>query len=353
MDKQDILAWLREADPQRLNQLWLDADRIRRESVGEAVHLRGLIEISNYCCRQCAYCGIHVLNTDVPRYRMTREEIIESARMAAAFGYGTVVMQAGEDAGITAEWMAEIVRTIRYDIGLAVTLSLGERTEEEFRLWHEAGANRYLIRFETSDATLYRRIHPSLPGTVSDRFAILKKLQSLGYETGSGVMVGIPGQSYDTLADDLLWFVTLGLDMIGIGPWIPHPDTALARKPDQFPTAGTEQVPNTAEMLFKVLALARVLCPAANIPSTTAIATIAGKEGRGNGLMRGANIVMPNVTPLCYRQMYAIYPGKASSLETPEETNRIICEHIRSLGRTIGIGPGDSPSFRQRQTAIS
>ena len=312
----EILAWLRETDPQRLERLWEMADETRRAHVGDAVHLRGLVEISSHCARQCAYCGLRAGNTGLTRYRMTAEEILAAAHQAVTFGYGTVVLQAGEDYSISADWMAEIVRRIKRETPLAVTLSLGERTDEELELWREAGADRYLLRFETSDRALFDLIHPGLGKQASDRIAILRQLKALGYETGSGIMVGLPGQTYDSVAHDIGLFRELDLDMIGIGPFIPHPQTPLGNEELWRGFAGgapgqpVDQVPNTELMVYKAVALTRLVRPDANIPSTTALATINKRNGRELGLKRGANVFMPNLTPVKYRSLYQIYPGQ-------------------------------------------
>jgi len=223
LERGEILGWLRETRSERLDMLWARADDMRKRRVGDAVHLRGLVEISNHCVRSCGYCGISLHNQAVQRYRMTAEEILECARQAVGLGYGTLVLQAGEDYGLTRDFVTDLVRCLKAQTPLAVTLSLGERPEEDLARWREAGADRYLLRFETSDADLYERIHPSLPGRPSDRFALLARLREMGYEIGSGVMAGIPGQSYDSLAQDILRFAELDLDMIGVGPFIPHP----------------------------------------------------------------------------------------------------------------------------------
>lgn len=340
MNKQELVNWLREDNPGNLETLWADADRVRREQVGDAVHLRGLIEISNVCCRLCGYCGLRAENTGLERYRMTADEILSCARQAVAYGYGTVVMQAGEDYGLKTEWISEIIRRIKAETPLAVTLSLGERPESDLVAWREAGANRYLLRFETSDPELYARIHPNHADTLSDRIKILKTLNALGYEAGSGVMVGIPGQTYDTLANDILMFQGLDLDMIGIGPYLAHPDTPLGRGEWVHSIPAEEQVPNTEGMTYKAVALTRLMCPQANIPSTTALATINKAQGRELGLMRGANIVMPNLTPVKYRALYEIYPSKACIDETAEQCRACLFGRIHSIGRTVGKGPG-------------
>lgn len=349
MDHSEIIAWLKEGNPQRLDALWQQADTARREHVGEDVHLRGLIEISNRCVRQCAYCGLRVGNTQLQRYRMDGPEILACAHQAVQFGYGTVVLQAGEDPGIEAPWLAELIGQIKAQTPLAVTLSLGERSEQDLSAWRQAGADRYLLRFETSNRSLYEKIHPSLPGKISDRFALIRMLQRLGYEAGSGVMIGIPGQTYDDLARDIDMFSRLDLEMIGVGPFLPHPDTPLGQGDmAELKTAGSQQVPNTELMTYKVVALARLVCPLANIPSTTALATLNLAQGRELGLSRGANVVMPNLTPVQYRALYEIYPAKACIRETADQCHSCLRKRIESIGRTIGTGRGDSPKHRER-----
>lgn len=348
LTRDDILGWLREMDPARLSLLWTWADQVRQQHVGGEVHLRGLIEISNYCVRLCAYCGLRAPNRGIQRYRMTEDEIMGCACDAVRFGYGTVVMQAGEDPGIGAEWMAGIVRRIRRETPLAVTLSLGERTDAELALWRQAGADRYLLRFETSNRALFDGIHPPRPGEFSDRIALLGRLRALGYEVGSGVMIGIPGQTYDDLASDIELFRKLDLDMIGVGPFLAHPDTPLGN-PEYRPLAPDgEQVPANELTTCKVIALTRLVCPKTNIPSTTALATINTEQGRELGLVRGANVIMPNLTPARYRVHYEIYPNKACVQETADQCNLCLAGQIARLGRQVGTGKGASPNFRER-----
>lgn len=337
MTRDEVLRWLRETDETALETLYHRADELRRRHVGDAVHLRGLIEISNHCVRSCAYCGLRRPHDALARYRMTEEEILSCAREAVEYGYGTVVMQAGEDHGIRRQWMADVIRRIKAKTPLAVTLSLGERTDEALRLWRKAGADRYLLRFETSNRALYDLIHPAHPHKHSDRMALLKRLREIGYEIGSGVMIGIPGQSYEDLATDIETFRGLDLDMIGVGPYLPHPATPLAKAP-RLPEG--EQVPNTEAMTYKVIALTRIACPEANIPSTTALATLNLAQGRELGLQRGANIVMPNLTPAKYRALYEIYPAKACISETARQCHGCMKGRIVSIGREIGAGAG-------------
>jgi biotin synthase len=344
----EILTWLREQDSQRLEQLWQAADRLRQQYVGDEVHLRGLVEISNFCICRCAYCGLRVSNTALTRYRMSDDEVIACVRQAVDFGYGTVVLQAGEDPGLTQESVARLVHRIKTETPLAVTLSLGERPEPDLLAWRAAGADRYLLRFETSSRQLYDRIHPSPPGRVSDRLGQLRRLRELGYEIGSGVMIGIPGQSYEDLARDVQWFGELDLDMIGVGPFLPHPATPLGD--EGLATTADDQVPSSEGMTYKVIALARLVCPRANIPSTTALATLNRLRGRELGLARGANVVMPNLTPPEYRALYEIYPDKACVRETADACHMCLGVRIAAIGRRVGQGRGDSPNFREKGT---
>lgn len=336
----ELVRWLRQDDDAALAALWRRADETRRERVGDAVHLRGLVEISSHCVRRCAYCGLRAERRDLPRYRMTDDEILACARQAVAFGFGTLVLQAGEDPGLGMERVAELVRRVKGETELAVTLSLGERSVEELACWRAAGADRYLLRFETSREDLFARIHPGLAGRGPGyRLELLAALRDLGYEVGSGVMIGIPGQTFDDLARDIELFARLDLDMIGVGPFLPHPHTPLGQT-SCLPPPVPDQVPNTEAMTYKVVALARLACPRANIPSTTALATLNRESGRELGLQRGANVVMPNLTPVKYRALYEIYPAKACIGEDAAACNMCLKRRILALGRTIGVGPG-------------
>jgi biotin synthase len=344
LNKQDLIGWLRESDPERLEILWRKADEARVSGVGDAVHLRGLIEFSNHCVRLCGYCGLRADNQGVPRYRMDEGEIWNCVQEAVDFGYGTVVLQSGEDFGVTKEWMGRLVARIKSETPLAVTLSLGERGEDELHYWRSCGADRYLLRFETSNPRLFAHIHPARKGQArSDRIALLRLVKSIGYETGSGVLIGIPGQSHADLAEDLLTFASLDLDMVGVGPYIPHPETPLAHETRE----DEAQVPNTEEMTYKMVALTRLMRPQANIPSTTALATLNLTSGRELGLARGANVVMPNLTPEKYRALYEIYPAKACLSETAQQCHGCMQARIHSLGRSIGEGPGHSPNYER------
>lgn len=339
LTRDEIVEWLKQEDESKLAGLWAEADRVRRECVGDEVHLRGLVELSSYCRRECHYCGIRG-SRKIERYRLSEAEVEECVRLGVRLGYGTAVLQAGEDPGLSRERITRHVRFIKAETPLAVTLSLGERPDDELVEWREVGADRYLLRHETSDMVLFHRIHPDCGGERSDRIEFLRKLKRLGYEAGSGVMVGIPGQSYETLANDILLFRELDLEMVGVGPYLAHPDTPLGRDAAELSLPPERQVPATDVMTTKVIALTRLVCPDVNIPSTTALATVNNENGRELGLERGANVWMPNLTPVKYRALYEIYPDKACAGDTAEACQACLLRRIASIGRVPGKGPG-------------
>lgn len=310
--------------------LFAAADRVREKYVGNDVHLRGLIEFSNYCRNNCCYCGIRRDNKKARRYRLEPDEIIALARQARDFGYRTIVMQSGEDVYYTIDRMRHIIRAVK-DMDMALTLSIGEKTYEEYRAYRDAGADRYLLRIETTDKALYEKLDPGM--SWDNRLRCLQDLKRLGYETGSGSMVGLPGQTPDSIADDILFFKEFGVDMAGIGPFIPHPETPLK---DAEGRAFT--------LALKTMALTRLLLPDINIPATTAMEAL-NPEGRMIALKSGANVVMPNVTETEYRRLYQLYPGKAGMDDTPLHSRTAIGEKILAAGRTIGTTKGFRGDF--------
>jgi biotin synthase len=306
-------------------QIIEQADRIRAKTVGSAVHLRGLIEFSSYCLNNCLYCGLRRDNHQLARYRMTAAEIIAAAEQGAELGYKTVVLQSGEDPAFTAEMIAEIVREIK-KLGLVVTLSVGEREPAEYQLWRSAGAERYLMRHETADTDLYSKLHPGQ--TLAKRIFLLKTLKELNYQVGTGFMVGLPGQTPLTLLADLELAQELEAEMVGIGPFIPHPETPL----------GSAQG-GTVEQTCVMVALTRIFLPYALIPATTALGSIS-PLGLESALKAGANVVMPNLTPRVHRADYQIYPNKICLGEETAECRGCITRRIESIGRTVDDGPG-------------
>ncbi|MCE5340723.1 MAG: [FeFe] hydrogenase H-cluster radical SAM maturase HydE [Planctomycetaceae bacterium] len=346
VEHRQIISRLKQKEPTELDKLFIEADRVRRENVGDEIHLRGLIEFSNVCSRRCSYCGINASNSKIERYQMSKEEIVECAQTAKELGYGTVVLQSGENRKLDTGLLAETIREIKNTTGLAVTLSVGQWDAETYKMWKDAGADRFLLRFETSDDELYRKLHPDSKEGAAERFEALKLLKNIGYEAGSGVMIGLPGQSYETLANDLLKFQELDLDMIGVGPYIKHNDTKLVADIDKFLLDDKNQVPASEEMTYKVYAIARILCPKTNIPATTALATMNPESGYEKALACGCNVIMPNITPMKYRQHYNLYEGK--TCRQLFEFDMTIRQRIEKINRTAGNGKGVSLKFAER-----
>lgn len=329
LNKEDIINLLALEDEEKLGMLYNLADRYRQRYVGEEVHLRGLIEFSNYCRKNCFYCGIRRGNQKANRYRMALDEILDNVNVAEKLGYKTVVLQSGEDLYYTAAKLAELVSKIKQRSDVAVTLSIGERPYEEYLRMYKAGADRFLIRFETSNRELYKKLHPD--SDYDERMLALKRLKDIGYQVGSGVIIGLPGQTLEDLADDILTFKELELDMVGVGPYICHEDTPLAGNPN-----------GTVEMTYKVVALTRVVTRYANIPATTALATLRQADGRETALQLGANVLMPNVTPVKYRALYELYPAKVCITENAEQCHGCIHGRIFSIGRPVSQDYGHS-----------
>lgn len=323
LNKAEIIKLLQDEDNQ--NALFDKADKVRQQYVGDDVHLRGLIEFSNICRNNCLYCGIRRENTHVCRYRMSEEEIIETARRATELGFKTIVMQSGEDMYYNQERMCRIIAAIKkFDV--AITLSIGERTYEEYKAFRNAGADRYLMRIETTDKELYHKLDPQM--SWQHRYECLLAIKELGYELGSGIMVGLPEQSLESIANDLFFLKEIGVDMAGIGPFIPHPQTPLAAEKG-----------GNLNLSLRTMAVMRLMQPDINIPATTAMESLA-PNGRILALKAGANVVMPNVTDREYCKLYELYPNKICMNDTPAHCKSCIGLKILSIGRTIGTGFG-------------
>ena len=325
----ELIGSLSTEDKNGLSSLYAAADRKRKETVGDAVLLRGIIEISNICGQNCQYCGLRKDNHRLQRYRMPEEEIVEAARKIAACQISTVVLQSGEDQ-MSAEQICALVRRIKQETGLFVTLSLGDRSYDDYRLFKESGADRYLLKHETSTQKLFEEMRPG--SSYEHRRRCLLWLKELGFETGAGNLIGLPGQGINDLAGDLLYLKELQPHMVGIGPFIPHPETPLA----DFPSG-------SSEMTLKVVSLARLLLPQANIPATTALGVL-DKGGRISALQAGANVVMLDFTPEKYRKYYDIYPGKADVVTELDRYLLVLRQEIMSIGRTVGK---DRPLVRE------
>ena len=328
----DLLPLLRAAGAD-LAALYARADAVRRAHCGDAVPIRAIVEFSNVCANECLYCGIRASNPVPTRYRMAPGEILASVRQIAAAGLaGTVVLQGGETPGAADDEIATLLRRIKAEIpGLAITLSVGNRPRAVYARWRDAGLDRYLLRFETSDADLFARLHPDC--TLAERLQCLRDLQSLGVQTGGGFMIGLPGETLETLADNILLCREFDFDMIGIGPYIPNPDTPLG---DQLNAYADDP-----ETFFRAIAVLRLANPDAHIPATTAFDALF-PNGRDLALQRGANVFMPNATPGPFRKDYQLYPGKPCIDEDASDCTLCVQARLRALGRPVAKGPSHS-----------
>ncbi|MCX7842095.1 MAG: [FeFe] hydrogenase H-cluster radical SAM maturase HydE [Clostridia bacterium] len=328
--QKDELAWLiGNISDEEKESLFDYALKTRRRYYGNKVYMRGLIEFSNICRQNCLYCGLRASNSKVERYRLTREEILDCCREGYGLGYRTFVLQSGEDPWYTAERLGDIIRGIKSLFpDTAVTLSIGERSYEEYKELLGAGADRYLLRHEAASRELYEKLHPDMD--FDNRINCLKNLKSLGYQVGAGFMVGLPGQTPQHLAEDLCFLKKLEPHMIGIGPFIPHSETPLAGEKG-----------GTVEDTLVMLAIARLLVPDSLMPATTAMGSL-HKKGRELALKAGANVVMPNLSPVSVRAKYEIYEGKICTGDEAAHCRHCIEGRIRSAGFEADMGRGDS-----------
>ncbi|MEG0156235.1 MAG: [FeFe] hydrogenase H-cluster radical SAM maturase HydE [Anaerovoracaceae bacterium] len=305
MDKQEIIKALSAED---FSPYYEEADRLCRLHKGNIIDMRAIIEFSNVCARGCTYCGLNV-NCNVERYQMSEEEIKETALKAIAAGYKTIVLQSGEVPNTNVLTLGRVSALIKAK-GAAITISCGELSREELVYLKEQGADRYLLKHETADEELYRRLHPD--GTLTNRLNTLRDIKALGYETGSGFMVGLPGQTVETLAEDLLLLKEIGCDMAGIGPFIASPNTPLAGEKNGDP-----------EMTKRAVAIARILLPKANLPVTTSLGVLSDAERR-KAFSCGANVIMKKVTPDEYKDKYKIYPADIPPINIEKDRADII-----------------------------
>ncbi|MEW6139312.1 MAG: [FeFe] hydrogenase H-cluster radical SAM maturase HydE [Thermodesulfobacteriota bacterium] len=280
--------------------LFSRADAVRSASFGNEVHLRGIVEFSNCCIKDCLYCGLRKSNPTISRYRLTKDEIVLTASLVPELGIRTVVLQSGDDFWYGKKYVGQIIQEIKSLYDVAITLSLGDRREDEYRYWRDCGADRYLLKIETFGKKLHERVRPGQRlGLRLERLLLLK---NLGYEVGSGIIVGLPGMDTKLLATDISALTELELDMIAVGPFIPHPASPLGNEP-----AGD------LLLSFRTLAILRLLNPWANIPATSALGALAD-NGKARALRCGANVVMVSITPESVRASYDIYPGKNTTL---------------------------------------
>ena len=336
LSKEEFVRLLAISEKDDIDYLTERAKSVRDDIYGKKVFIRGLIEISNYCKNDCYYCGIRRSNKNAQRYRLSKEQILSCCENGYELGFRTFVMQGGEDAFFKDEVVCDIVSSIkeRYP-DCAVTLSLGERSTESYRKMKEAGADRYLLRHETFDNTHYNKLHP-VELDPENRKRCLRDLKALGYQTGTGIMVGSPYQTLENIAEDLLFIKELNPEMIGIGPFIPHKDTPFK----DFESG-------TMEMTLRLISILRLLCPKALIPATTALGTIS-PQGREKGILAGANVIMPNLSPKEDRKKYMLYNDKLSDGEEAAEGLNKLKESMRKIGYEIVEDRGDCIALKDR-----
>ncbi|NVO18198.1 MAG: [FeFe] hydrogenase H-cluster radical SAM maturase HydE [Bacteroidetes bacterium] len=346
-EREDLIVLL-NADKKERELIFRKAAEVKKEFVGNKVYFRGLVELSNICSKNCYYCGIRSGNKVVDRYFVSDDEVLEAARYAMDNGYGSMVIQSGERTDkVFVKKVTNMLEKIKAlsDGKLGITLSMGEQTEETYRQWYASGAHRYLLRIESSNPDLYYKIHPNDARHSFDyRLNALRLLRKVGYNVGTGVMIGLPFQTIDDLAGDLLFFRDMDIDMAGMGPYIEHKDTPLYQyrnilmpKADRF------------YLSLKMVAILRIMMKDINIAATTAMQTL-DKQGREKALKVGANIIMPNLTPVKYREGYLLYEDKPCINEEASECKNCLEARIHIAGDEIGYGEwGDSKHFAARK----
>lgn len=334
-------------NPSDLERLYAAAYKVKADNVGKIAWFRGIVEFSNICSKDCYYCGIRRSNSNTSRFTIPEEEIIRSAVWAWEADYGSAVLQSGERHDpdyieMVERILLEICRRTKGELG--ITLSLGEQSEETYKRWFAAGAHRYLLRIETSNEELYRKLHPA-DHVFSQRLECLQRLRRSGYQVGTGVLIGLPFQTVRNLAEDILFFKAMDVDMIGMGPFIYHSETPLAQYRDQF-AIPDDQLLNLG---LKMIAVTRLVLRDVNIAATTALQALK-HNGRELGLLAGANVIMPNATDTQYRESYKLYENKPCTDENASMCRGCLQKRIEGIGETIGFGQwGDSPHFAAKK----
>lgn len=325
------------------------AAQIRTHYVGNKVYFRGLIELSNHCRKNCFYCGIRKGNNTTHRYVLNDEAVIEAARFAYTNRFGSIVLQAGELCSIRQTQRVErLLKQIKAlsNGELGVTLSLGEQSKDTYQRWFDAGAHRYLLRIESSNLDLYRKIHPNNSlHAFERRLEALKDLQNVGYQVGTGVMIGLPFQTLDDLADDLRFIQSMDIDMVGMGPYIEHKDTPLYQYKDHLMS-----IEERYWLALRMVATLRIITKDINIAAVTALQAI-NPEGRNWAIRVGANVIMPNITPGIYRNIYKLYENKPTISQNDEDNTQTLINQIKTTGNEVALGEwGDSPHFKNKKT---
>lgn len=330
--KEELLYLIDNIDEESKHRLIEKAHKTRLKYFKNKVYMRGLIELTSYCKKDCSYCGLRRSNKNAQRYRLTLDEVLECVRKGDKLGYKTFVLQGGEDSYFTDEKIIEIIKSIKKEFPQnAITLSLGERSEISYKRLYEAGADRYLLRHESASKELYESVHPG--EVFGDRLNCLRKLKEIGYQAGAGFMVGIPNQTNKDLVNDLMFIKELQPAMCGIGPFIPHKDTPLR-----------DYEHGSLEKTIIMLAITRLLLPKVLLPATTALSSI-DNSGREQGIKAGGNVIMPNLSPMSVRQKYSLYNDKAYILDEDAEYRIMIDKKIKDIGFEVEVTRGDNPDF--------
>ncbi|WP_058486276.1 [FeFe] hydrogenase H-cluster radical SAM maturase HydE [Defluviitalea phaphyphila] len=336
LDDKELLELLKGMNEEDIIYLKSKALEVRKKYYGNKVYLRGLIEFTNYCSRDCMYCGIQRGNSLADRYRLSLEEIMSACKMGYELGYRTFVLQGGEDGYYTDDKIVKIITSIKNKYPeCAITLSIGEKPYKSYKEYYKAGADRYLLRHETADKKLYESLHPT--GSFENRIKCLWNLKEIGYQVGAGFMIGLPNQTYEHYVKDLRFLKELEPHMVGIGPFIPHKDTLLAKEKG-----------GTVEMTTVLLSIIRLMLPEVLLPATTALGTL-HPTGREKGLKAGANVVMPNLSPISVREKYALYDGKICTGDEAAECRMCIERRINSAGFSVDLSRGDNILWRDRR----
>lgn len=320
---------LLNADNKNTQLIFDAANNLREKIHGKSVFLRGIIEFSNYCSKNCNYCGINAASKSVNRYRISEDEILEACKFIEKMKMTTVVLQSGEDPGYSIDKLVHLIKKIKKHTNLAITLSIGEFSKLDYKKLYQAGADRFLLRYETSDIEIFNKCHPD--DDFQTRITCLKHLKEVGFQVGSGILIGLPGQTIEKLAKEIIYLTNLKLDMIGCGPFMPDDRTTFSNQKNTFDN----------ETLFKTIAIIRLLNPKAHIPATTAFDALEAKS-RIKLLQIGANVFMPNATPEKYKKDYLLYPNKPSVDMPKEDGVNYIINQLSKIGRNIGQGHGHS-----------
>ena len=328
LSKSDLVSLISTNDAEEKDLIFFEADRIKNYFFGNEIHLRGIIEFSNYCRQDCYYCGIRLENENISRYRMNIDQILYSAELIYKAGIRTIVLQSGEDVYFDEEKLSNIIKRIKSEFDVAITLSLGERTFREYETWKRAGADRYLLKHETADPDIYFEIHPYQE--FDERIKHLKYLKSIGYQVGSGNIIGLPGQTIENIADDIILCKELDVDMASFSPFISAENTPF------------QEVENCdIDKALIVMAVARIYLKNVHIPATTALSTI-HPEGRKRGLKAGANVIMPTYTPNEFRFQYSIYKDKPGGSEPPSIKLQMLENLVNELDLQFSSSKGHS-----------